>query len=598
MKKNSFLVYIVLQAFLACWVLSGCKEDIELGSFVPLEPSVEIGADGLAVGKNDSSFVMGITSNLPWRAKSTVDWILVDDATHRGLEGNYEIKLSVKKNPGEEPRTGSIVIWVTSDYEKEITVTQAAGDPPPDVKTHIYVKVNGTGDGSSWSAATTLDAALAVDLQPGDFIHIAAGVYKPTALATGGGTDADKSFEIRGNINLIGGYPADATDGALSDPSINVTAFDGDNLANHVVVISAPPLDGQVVLLQGITIQKGNAVGTGALSIGGIEYPKNFGGGLIVAKSALELDQCVIMDNTALSGGGAIYAFGGAAVDLRNSVVKNTTATASGANGGALFINNVGTTFRAINSSLTGNAAGGFAGALYVYSASFDLFNTTIDGNSAGGAGSAVAGKYYGGVYLREGKGNLVNCTVYGNTCSGAGGGIGVYGTASAPATLNIISTTITGNKAIGAGNGGGIYVNATSANAVVTLYNSILSGNTGGPGGTENVSDAGGAAGYALGKKYSVVSAQVFDANEALVAGATFDFASMLGALSNNGGATSTCKLTGSGNPAKQNGMSNAQLIELGNGITPAIPGEVIAYDQTGTSREGKSYIGSCVKE
>lgn len=595
MKKNSFLVYMVLQGFLVCYLLSGCKEDIELGSFVPADPNIEIGADGLAVGKNDSSFVMGITSNLPWRAKSTVDWILIDDATHRGSEGDFEIKLSVKRNPTEDPRTGSIVIWITDDYQKEITVTQKAGDPPPEVKTHIYVKVNGTGDGSSWSDATTLDAALAIDLQPGDFIHVAAGVYKPT---TGGGTDADKSFEVRGNINLVGGYPADAVEGALPDPTVNITALDGDNLANHVVVISAPALTGQVVLLQGLTIQNGNAIGTGALSIGGVEYPKNFGGGLIVAKSAVQLDHCVIMDNTALSGGGGIYAFGGAAVELRNSVVKNTTATASGANGGGLFINNIGTTFRATNSSITGNTAGGFAGAIYVYLASFDLFNTTIDGNSAGGQGSAVAGKYYGGVYLREGKGNLVNCTVYGNTCSGAGGGIGVYGTASAPATLNIVSTTITANKAIGAGNGGGIFVNATSANAVVTLYNSVLSGNTGGPGGTENVSDAGGAAGYALGKKYSVVSTQVFDANEALVAGATFDFASMLGGLSDNGGATSTCKLTGSGNPAKQNGMSHAQLIELGNGISPAISGDVMANDQTGASREGKLYIGSCVKE
>lgn len=199
-------------------------------------------------------------------------------------------------------------------------------------------------------------------------------------------------------------------------------------------------------------------------------------------------------------------------------------------------------------------------------------------------------------MYLREGSGELVNCTVYGNTSSNIGGALGVYGTASAGATLDIVSSTITANKVKSTmASGGGVYSN--SLFGTINVYNTIVSGNTKGATGTENVSDVDGVAGFAGSKWYTIASTQVFDGDGNAVGGATFDFASMLGPLANNGGETSTVKLIGSGNPALTNGMNDVQLTELGNTLSTAVPASIIAFDQTGESRSGKAYIGATVK-
>ena len=599
MKKIKYSLYTILLSFFAIAVLFACKEEIELGSFVPKDPNLVFSPENLSISKKDSAYEIAITSNLPWRVKSNVEWITIDDATISGMETDSKIKINVRKNPTILVRTGSIKVWITNDYEKTFVITQAAGDPPPIIKKNVYVKEGGVGDGSTWANATSLDAALAQDLASGDFIHIAAGTYKPTVLVTGGsaGNDGDKTFELKKNISIIGGYPANASNGAISDPSANITILDGDNKSNHVIIVTAPVEENQKVFIKGVTVKNGNTAASGGVNINGIEYGKNFGGGLIAGKSTVELNYCVFSDNTAVSGGGAIYSFDGATLVLNNTVLKNNKTTASGGNGGAIFIFGNSKLF-INNSTISNNGAGGFAGALYAYTGTFHMYNTTVDGNGAVGVGSTVAGKAYGGVYLREGTGELVNCTIYGNTSSNIGGGVGAYGTASVPATLTIISSTITGNRIKHAtAKGAGVYINAVAANATVNIYNSIVSGNTAGPTGTENVSDVDGAVGFAWTKKYSAVTNQVFDNNGIAVAGATFDFATMLGTLANNGGETNTCLLSGSNNQGKANGMSTGDLTTLGNSFTPVIPSEIITRDQTGLSRSGKLYIGACVK-
>ncbi len=595
MKRNNTIT-LMLFAFLASTVLWGCQEDTDLGAFTPTDPKLELLKDMIQAEKLENTYEAGFQSNLPWRVKSDVTWITINDATIRGMETDKLVKFSVGKNPTTEERTGHLIIWITKDYQKEIAIVQEPGDPAPIIKTHVYVKANGTGDGTSWADATTLSDAFSKELEAGDFIHIAAGTYKPTLTVTGGsasGTD-DKTFEVKQNINIIGGYPANASEGAVSNPSANITTLDGDKTALHVLTITAPVADDQKVSIQGITIKNGNAAGTGTLTINGSGYAKDHGSGLIVAKSVVEMDNCIVTDNSARSGG-AVHTLEGATLSMNNCVVKNNTNTAG--NGGAITCYTRSVLY--MNQSVvSANGAGSFAGGLYGYGASFYVYNTTFEGNGAGGVGSTVASKHYGGVYLREGTGRLVNCTIHGNTSSANGSGIGVYGTAAVPGVLDVISCTITGNKAISAtGKGAGIFVNANATNSVVNLYNTILSGNTAGATGTEGVSDIDGAAGYAYGKKYTVVSAQVFDTNGNVVAGASFDYASMLGALADNGGDTKTCLLLGATNPAKSNGMSVSDLTSLGGGYSPAVPTSVVTADQLGESRNGKPYIGACVK-
>jgi len=77
-------------------------------------------------------------------------------------------------------------------------------------KTIYYVKANGTGNGSSWSAAAgniqdMIDKAVA-----GDEVWVAGGMYYPTKQ-----TDASdvrsKTFLMKNGVNLYGGFAGNET---------------------------------------------------------------------------------------------------------------------------------------------------------------------------------------------------------------------------------------------------------------------------------------------------------------------------------------------------------------------------------------------------
>lgn len=581
----SILTGMLFLAFAS--VFQACTDDEDQGAFTPEDPSLAFGAESIDIAKTAGSFIASITANLPWRAKSNTDWITVNDTTSYGDAGDFVIKLKATRNPTTSPRTGSITVWITRDYSKNIAITQAAGDPPPVVKRNVYVKVDGAGDGTSWETPMSLSAALAMDLDAGDRIHLAAGTYTPAVAVTGGAADApgDKTFEIRQNIILFGGYPADATTGAIANPAVYSTVLDGGGTANHVVTVTAPTVAGQKVSLKGITMKSGTtASAAGTVTINGLAYSKTQGGGMIIGRATVQLDSCTLSENSAFGGGGAIYCFTNATLTLNKSVIKNNTVSATSANGGGIFMDKQSVLYT-YHTTFSANGAGGFAGAAYVYTGACHFYNTTFEGNGAGFVGSGTAGKAYGGLYLREGTGELVNCTVYGNTASNIGGGIGVYGTAAAPASLDVVSCTISGNQVKSATAGGaGLYSN--SLFGTINVYNTIISGNTKGATGTEAASDVEGVAGFTWGKHNTLVG------NEA-----SFDVATMLGPLTNNGGHTRTMKLTGSNNPAFTDGMTEAELTTLGTTLSTPVPADIITFDQTGESRNGKPYIGATVR-
>ena len=76
------------------------------------------------------------------------------------------------------------------------------------------------------------------------------------------------------------------------------------------------------------------------------------------------------------------------------------------------------------------------------------------------------------------------------------------------------------------------------------------------------------------------------------------FDYATMIGGIADNGGATMTCKLTGdaSSNPAFGNGMTTAELAELADDTVSAT---VLSADQNGNARTDADRIAGacCVK-
>jgi predicted outer membrane repeat protein len=128
------------------------------------------------------------------------------------------------------------------------------------------------------------------------------------------------------------------------------------------------------------------------------------------------ITRCIISNNVGgTAGGGGVYSTG-----------QNTAAGVTP----TLFV----------NCTFSGNSTGGQGGAVYNISSGQLFVNTLFINNTAAGNGGALSG-------LLASKASFINCTLFGNTTS--------------------TSTS------------GGIYAIATPPNSSITIYNSILWGNS-----------------------------------------------------------------------------------------------------------------------
>lgn len=427
----------------------------------------------------------------------------------------------------------------------------------------IYVKTTGTSssDGITWQTATTLSNALSV-AQSGDIIHLAAGNYTPDKKVSGGSLNEDVTFEIKSNISLTGGYPANPVNGDLPDGS-SLTVLNGNSgntQAFHVVAITAPMEANNKVELRNLTITggKAGANNSGSISANGISYPRYNGGGMIIGKSTVELYNCRIHNNQSLYHTPGVYVFSQAKVTFSFCTIENNTGAA---NGGGIW--NDGSTVSLYNCNISNNETIGVGGGIYALNLSTNsktyMYNSTINHNKS----SHKAG-YYG---REKSIAVMVNCTVYGNSTTRettGGGGISLYtnNQKSNAAKLDIISSTITGNT--GALNdGGGIRLNDQYCK--LSISNSVVSGNS-----NEDIALFNGAS-YSV--RNTVISDKVYSPFGEVISGQTFDHTSMIETLADNGGYNKTCRLGGNNNPALISGMSSAELITLASTLSPAIP-------------------------
>lgn len=168
-----------------------------------------------------------------------------------------------------------------------------------------------------------------------------------------------------------------------------------------------------------------------------------------------------------------------------------------------------------------------------------------------------------GAVYSREySETVLVNCTVHGNT-GGNGGGIALYGASGKESKMTLVSCTVTGNTSLFVG-GGVEFTPYTTMN----VYNTVVSGNTAANGGDDLVGTNTALAATAnlpAVLSYAVNGSVVYGAGKVVVAGSSFDPATMLGPLAGNGGSTQTCLLLGTDNPARTLGMPMSICRRLG---------------------------------
>ncbi len=281
-----------------------------------------------------------------------------------------------------------------------------------------YVTTTASADskGLSWSAPTTLSSALE-NAVSGSVIHIAAGTYHPETHI--GYLDADavlpaqdefKSFSVLKNVSLIGGYPASPSEGAVADASLNKTILDGNDKSYHTLVVAAPVVAGEKVVLEGITVTGGlnTADQEGLSSVFGeedmqVSVAGNYAAGVAVIGTAVEMKNVVITENNGHSGVG-LYCYK-SDIKMTGCTVSKNTSIANGA--GAWFT--TGTELLMDGCVIDGNTCQGIAGGMYLYvpaeaSMEAEIKNTTISGNKA----VKADGSYYNqaGLYVRDDSGS------------------------------------------------------------------------------------------------------------------------------------------------------------------------------------------------
>ena len=334
-------------------------------------------------------------------------------------------------------------------------------------------------DGLSWANATTLSNALA-NAEDGDVIYVGAGTYVPDTFISGKVVDGEgnivddaiitatgesqKAFIVSKNVTILGGYPA--VGGNTADPKTNVTVLSGNNVTNHVVLVSVAEGVGKGKM-SGFTISgaaSNKDEDTGKLSINGTVLDDYSGAMAVVgANTTLDLEKVTFTANNTVNAS-TIYS-SDATVNVKNCVFTGNKASA---NGTVWFSS--GSTVNFSDSEISNNNAANAAG-LYLYVApetemTANVSKVTIKNNTAT--------TYGGGAYIRAANpgqtlnATLDNCTLSGNT-SKEGASLKILYASG----VTIKNTLIQGNNG-GATNGGVLM----SDNASVMWENCDFVGN------------------------------------------------------------------------------------------------------------------------
>lgn len=350
-----------------------------------------------------------------------------------------------------------------------------------------YVKVDGTGDGSSWDNAASLTSLKTAVTNSTKNIYVAAGTYSFTSnFATNNDAAAFK---------IYGGYPADASGMGVGgrDISTHETIFDGgENYRLWVITKGTPTIDGitfqNAARLSSGSSDRGSALvieGATSVTVNNCTFKNNknekLGGGAVRASG----NTTVVMKGCIFTGNNASAGYGGALTALNsvNLTLDNCTFTDNSSNstGGALMVESGGTvtakncTFGASGHPNTSTTQGG---AAYV-SGTFTATDCTFSGNSATTQGGAI--EVSGGTFIGNG------CSFTGNTSTSHGSSIETANASTVKLNQCIFLDNISSNAACDLYIGGttSLYANASyfgqSANDTQVASNAphrILSGN------------------------------------------------------------------------------------------------------------------------
>jgi hypothetical protein len=281
--------------------------------------------------------------------------------------------------------------------------------PTPPTSGILYVKPDGTGNGSSWADASgDLQEMINVSVE-NDQIWVAAGTYKPNRQAdniTVIVPDRSNAFVLKKDVKIYGGFAGYESSIADRNWANNITTLSGDidndgtlneGNAYHIVISAGDVGD---ALLDGFTITGGNAFNNNSISVNSQTIEKSYGGGIYIINSNPTLNNIIIVGNKGDSGGG-IYNYSSSPV-LTNVIISGNISDY----GGGIY--NVISSPMLTNVIVSGNNATYDGGGMYNDSSSPILTNVTISGNTANRDG--------GGIFNIENSFPVLNNTiVWGN---------------------------------------------------------------------------------------------------------------------------------------------------------------------------------------
>jgi parallel beta-helix repeat protein len=231
-----------------------------------------------------------------------------------------------------------------------------------------------------------------------------------------------------------------------------VTTIDGGNLAP---VVNFSTAETAAAVLQGFTLQHGNATGTYGYE----------GAGVHINSASPTVVGNVITANTSCADGvGISIAF--ASPTIRdNTISGNTKQTGcSGQNGGGIYVRGAASA-QIIHNSIFNNTTD-FGGGISLFAAGTPtLLDNTISNNNAG--------YYGGGIYIvNQSDATIVQNLITGNTSAGSGGGLYISPPSGTRGPL-LVNNTLANNS----GAESGLYL--TGFDAQVQLVNNIVAAAT-----------------------------------------------------------------------------------------------------------------------
>ncbi len=309
------------------------------------------------------------------------------------------------------------------------------------------------------------------------------------------GTETDiTQRDFSNNTTFLSGdlYGDDVVSGSFTD--LEITG----NTENvyHVILVSDINNSEFSAMIDGFTIKGGNANNESIKIVNGIAVSMDNGGGLYVLSKFTVINNCFIVNNSALNGGGIYYSTKN--IVINNNIVVSNRATFNGGgifdfhsistisnnsfignyshfNGGGIYCGLSDVII--LNNEFNGNSTDSRGGGIDLYDATSNISKNTFTNNYANNEGGAIV-NYLGtniirentiaynitdtrggGIFIFSGINLIVNNLIHNNSSGFYGGGIDVNGTSN-----TIVNNTFVNN--IANADGGGIYI-ANGTNAI-----------------------------------------------------------------------------------------------------------------------------------